>query len=265
MAILYIAAEARELEVFASRLTGLRPLKWPLDYAREGILDDRRILLVANGAGPKLAARALEIAIRAISAADLQSSLLESVICVGLCGALQPDLREGQIVVASEVKAASQVKPDAYAEVFPAWSIGTDLPFVSGAVVSQDRVASTAAEKADLRKRFGAVAVEMEASGVAARAKRAGLPFCCIKVVSDRADESFGIDLNRSRSRDGHISRVKIVLQGVAKPSLIPELFRLKRRADMAAGALGEFLVSCRSIIQPAGNVVPVDDSVDAN
>src|ERR1700728_4022774 len=141
MAIIYIAAEARELEFFASRLTGLRPLKWPLDYAQEGILDDRRILLAANGAGPKLAARALEIAIRAISAADLQSCVLEAVVCVGLCGALQPDLGEGQIVVATEVKAQDS------GEVFPAWAVGADQPFVSGTIVSQDRVASTAAEK----------------------------------------------------------------------------------------------------------------------
>ena len=32
----------------------------------------------------------------------------------------------------------------------------------------------------------------------------------------------------------------------------------------MAAGVLGDFLVSCRIYIQPAGGVVPVDDSVDA-
>jgi nucleoside phosphorylase len=172
---------------------------------------------------------------------------------------LDPNLREGQIVVATEVK------DGASSEVFPAWSIGAERPFVSGAIVSQDRVASTAAEKAALRGRFGAVAVEMEAFGVAARAKRAGLPFCCIKAVSDRADESFGIDFNKSRSPDGHISRVKIVLQGVARPSCIPELFRLKRRAEMAAGALGDFLVSCRFISQSTGSVVPADDAVDAH
>jgi adenosylhomocysteine nucleosidase len=259
MAILYIAAEASELQPFAARLTGRRPLKWPLDYAQEGILDGRRILLAANGAGPKLATRALEIAIRAISAADLQSSVLEAVFCVGFCGALQPDLREGQIVVATEIKAPGST------EVFPAWKVEAEQAFVSGTFVSQDRVAAAAVEKAELRDRFGAIAVEMEAFGVAARAKRAGLPFCCIKAVSDRADESFGIDVNRTRSPDGRISRVKIVLQGVARPSLIPELFRLKRRADLAAGALGDFLVSCRFIIQSAGSVVPVDDSVDAN
>lgn len=254
MALLFIAAEAGELKSLAAHLTGLRPVKWPIDYAQEGILDGRRILLAANGAGPKLAARALEIAIRAISAADLQSSLLEAVISVGLCGALDPALREGQVVVATQVCAPGTD------EVFTACSVEAEQPFVSGVFVSQDRIASTTREKAQLRERYSATAVEMESFGIAGRAKRANLPFCCIKVVSDRADESFKIDFNQSRSKEGRISRGKIVFKAVARPGVIPELFRLKRRAEMAAGALGDFLVSCRFNIQSAGNIVANDN-----
>jgi nucleoside phosphorylase len=257
MAILYIAAEASELHSFSNRLTGLRPLKWPLKYAQEGILDDRRILLAAHGAGPKLAAQCLEIAIRAIAAADLQSSRLEAVVSVGLCGALQLDLTENQIIVATEVRSPGSD------DNFSALPIETELPFVSAPILSQDRVAVTAAEKSQLREKFSAAAVEMEAFGVAARAKRAGLPFCCIKAVSDRADETFGMDFNEVRSPDGRISRGKIVVKVLARPGVIPELFRLKRRAEMAASALGEFLVSCRFNLQSAGIVVPADQSVD--
>ena len=66
MAILYVASEAVELEPMARLLTGVRKLKWPLAYAYEGVLEGRRLLLAANGAGPKLATRAVEVAIRAI-------------------------------------------------------------------------------------------------------------------------------------------------------------------------------------------------------
>ena len=103
MAVLFIAAEAAELKPFASQLTGLRKLNWPIDYAFEGISDGRRILLAANGAGPKLAAHATEVAIRAVTAADLSASRLEAVISTGFCGALDPGLKALQIVVASEV------------------------------------------------------------------------------------------------------------------------------------------------------------------
>jgi hypothetical protein len=92
----------------------------------------------------------------------------------------------------------------------------------------------------------GALAVEMEAAGVLARTKRAELPFYCIKVVSDRADEGFGFDLNGLRTIEGRISRGKIGIHALSHPSVLPELFRLKRRSERAAKALGEFLVSCR-------------------
>lgn len=239
MAILYVASDAAELKPFATYLTGLRPLKWPLAYAQEGILDGRRILLAANGAGPKLAAHAVEIAIRAVSAADLGSSPLEAVLSVGYCGALDPNLQQNQVVVATQVSEPSG------SEIFDCVPLQPIPEAVTGVILSQDRIAVTAADKADLF-RLGAVAVEMEAAGVARRAKRADLPFGCIKVVSDRADESFGFDLNLMRSADGHIERGKIVLWALKRPTIVPELLRLRSRTGRAAQVLGEFLASCR-------------------
>jgi nucleoside phosphorylase len=259
MALLFIAAEARELKPFAERLTGLRALKWPLDYAQEGILEGRRILLAANGAGPKLAAQALEIAIRAIAAADLQSSILEGVTSVGLCGALRADLQAGQVLVATNIKSADSD------ENLAACAVKSDVPFLMGNIVSQDRIVINGAEKLALGIRYDALGVEMEAIGVAVRAKRAALPFCCIKVVSDQTDESFGVDFNQCRTPDGHISRGKIIWKAIAMPRVIPEIFRLKRRADMAAGVLGDFLVSCRFSIQSANSVNAIDQRADAD
>src|SRR5437868_4369965 len=167
MAILYVAAEAMELEPFSALLTGVRKLKWPIDYAFEGVWEGRRVMLAANGAGATLAAQAVEIAIRAVTGAELSSSKLEAVVSTGFCGALDPELRECQIIVGTELldMAANST--------YECGSIDADSPFVSGLLVSQDRVANSAAEKEQLRKN-GALAVDMEAGGVAARATRAG-------------------------------------------------------------------------------------------
>src|SRR4051812_48252919 len=177
MAILYVAAEPAELKPFASTLTALRKLNWPIDYAFEGILEGRRLLLAANGAGPRLAAQAVEVAIRAVTAAELSSSKLDAVVSTGYCGALDPSLRECQVIVPTQV-----FDLDA-PETFECSQVDSDAQFVSGLMVSQDRIASYAADKQALQG-HGAVAIDMEAGGVAARAKRAGLPFYCIKVVS---------------------------------------------------------------------------------
>ncbi|HMJ62004.1 MAG TPA: hypothetical protein VK493_09590 [Bryobacteraceae bacterium] len=240
MAILYVASEAAELEPMAKLLTGVRKLKWPLAYAYEGVWEGRRLLLAANGAGPKLATRAVEVAIRAISSADLSSSALEAVVSTGFCGALDPALRESQIVL------ASQVLDWANKERYDCVQIEDGATAVPGLIVSQDRIAVDKEEKRCLWDSSGAAVVEMEASGVAARVKRAGLPFCCIKVILDRADESFAIDWNGMRNAEGRIARGKIVMHAVARPNLLPGLFRLKRRSEEAARVLGEFLVSSR-------------------
>jgi nucleoside phosphorylase len=245
MAILYVASESSELQPFAQMLTGLRKMNWPLDYAFEGILEGRRVMLAANGAGPRLAARAAEVAIRAVTVADLSSSKLEAVVSTGYCGALDPSLRESHIVVATQVLDLDR------AETFEAAPVVSDSEFASGIVVSQDRIATDAAEKQQLGQ--NAIAVDMEAAGVAARTKAAGLPFYCIKVVSDRADETFRIDFNRMRTKEGRLARGKISIHAATHPNLIGELFRLRKRTRDASRALGDFLVSCRINTVSAG------------
>lgn len=245
MAILYVASEAMELEPLAQLLTGLRKLKWPIAYAFEGIWEGRRVMLAANGAGPRLAVRAVETAIRAVSAAELSASRLEAVVSTGFCGALDSNLKENEMVVGTEVLDL------AINERYICAPVVSDSNFTSGIVVTQDRIANTAAEKTSLAP-CGAIAVDMESAAVAAHSKRANLPFACIKVVSDRADESFDWDLNNMRARDGRIARGKIGIYALTHPNKIAGLLRLRRRAGGAAKVLGEFLVSCR--VSPVPN-----------
>lgn len=247
MAILFVASEAFELKPLAERLTGLRSLKWPLDYAEEGVWQGKRYLLTANGAGPRLASHCVEVALRATSMAELSSSKLEGVVSTGLCGALDDSLEIGDIIEAVEI-----LRPDGQ-ERLPCLQVQCEREHKRGFVISADRVAGTIADKQKLRSE-GVLAVEMEASGSGQRAVAAGLPFCCIKAVSDRADEEFVMDFNRLRSTEGRFSRGKIIVYALMHPPTIPRLVSLRRRSQVAASALGAFLASCRfqfSDIQP--------------
>jgi adenosylhomocysteine nucleosidase len=237
MAILYVASEASELKPFAGYLTGLRKLKWPLDYAFEGVLDGRRMMLAANGAGPGLAAQAVEVAMRAVTVAELSSSRLEAVVSVGYCGALDPALKESQIVMATGILDA------ATSETISCSTLEGEA--IKGIVHSENRVVNSTSDKQQLRK-SGAIATEMEAAGVFARTRKAELPFFCIKCVTDLADESFPLDLNKMRTTEGRFSRGRIGSYAITHPKALPGLFHLKRRSEQAAQALGEFLVSCR-------------------
>ena len=115
-----------------------------------------------------------------------------------------------------------------------------------GVIASIDHIARTAAEKAELHA-TGAIAVEMEACGVAARAAARNVPFYCIKVVTDLAGEDMANDFNSALRPDGHFATMDILRSSLRQPLIrIPELLRLRKRCARAALLLGEFIADCR-------------------
>lgn len=227
--ILVIAAEGWEFDGVLRRAGAPRPFHCAVQWSR--IVDwlGARWLLAAHGAGPSLARYAARSALEALRASGREAS---AVISAGLCGALDPALRPGDIFVASSVNGRAASQPAA------------GLPFHSGPLVSQDRVASSAEEKNRLRT-DGACAVEMEAAGVSEAAGNHA--FFCIKSVSDAAAETFSIDFNAARDRFGRFLPASIVAQALKNPFRgVPELRRLRANSRIAVDSLGEFLGSCR-------------------
>lgn len=173
-------------------------------------------ILVANGAGRDLAQQAL---------ADKKD--VEGIVSTGFCGALDPRLQIGDIVVSSG-------------------GVQSRLRFTQGDVLTVDHVAVRAAEKRALRQQTGASAVEMEAAAVEAKAREWGVEYRCVKVVSDIAEEDMPLDFNRYRDAAGRFSRNRIALAAMARPfSVMPALMRLDRNCRIAAEKLGEFFADC--------------------
>src|SRR5262249_20900966 len=115
-----------------------------------------------------------------------------------------------------------------------------------GLICSIDHVAQTAGEKRRLRE-SGACAVEMEAGAVAEKAEERGLPFYCIRSVTDLANETMSNDFNRALRTDAHLDNIIILRRALVCPtSRVPELLRLRSRCVRAAEALGEFFAGCR-------------------
>jgi hypothetical protein len=87
----------------------------------------------------------------------------------------------------------------------------------------------------------------MESAAVAAKARELGLPFHCIKVVSDTAREDMPLDFNLYRDAAGRFSRSRIAFAALGHPfTTIPALLRLDRNCRLAADKLGEFFADCQ-------------------
>ncbi len=224
----FIAAERLEFSGLLRHVRNQKRIDCAIRFAIAGELHGSQVLLAAHGPGPELAGKATE--------ALLERGNIGALVSYGFCGALDPALSKGDVFAATEViGVAPALLPRAAAK-----------PYASGRLLSMDRVACTVEEKAQLRK-MGASAIEMEAAGVALRACRLGVPFYCIRVVSDGANHGFALDFNQVRDRDGRFSRAKIFAAAMRDPwRLVPELIALGRDTGKAAKVLGDFIASCR-------------------
>jgi len=221
--LLFVAADPMEFHGLAGLCRNLAPVDLRVDWARTADLHGEPILMIANGAGAKRAAAAIDVA-----------HDVRAVVNTGFCGALDPALRIGEIFVATAIRTTSLPAPR------------SKRPHVQGALISIDHVAQTAAEKHRLRAQ-GASAVDMEATAICERARACNLPFFCVRSVTDLAGETFANDLNAALRPDGHFDTMQILRSAMRHPfTRIPELVRLRRRCGIAARALGEFLADCR-------------------
>jgi len=230
MKLLVVAAEAREVQGILAHARRVRIAHVGADWARFASLGDHELLLVAHGAGPARAAAAVEPAAAVFHP--------DAIVCTGFCGALLESLGVASMVVATAAAGATGR--------FTAQAPAVARPHHCGLVSTIDHVAQSAEEKRDLR-RTGASAVDMEAAAVAERAAALGVPFYCIKSVTDLAGETLANDLNAALRPDGHFDTIRILGSVLGRPSArLPELLRLRSRSARAARALGDFFADCR-------------------
>ena len=110
------------------------------------------------------------------------------VVSFGLCGALDPALKVGDLVI-GEAVADDADSYDADAE----WvaRIAALLPEARvGRYARAEQPVATAADKAELRRRTGAIAVDLESFPIAKLARQFGVPFAVIRAVSDSAERT---------------------------------------------------------------------------
>src|SRR5690349_227538 len=153
MKLLLVASDPMEFPGLRSRATDVRRLSLGVDWACSARLGAHELIMTANGAGWARAAEAVDAAVR--------YSRPDAVINIGFCGALDDRLRHYDVVMATGIAA-----PDRNYAAAPVNDGGAR----KGIVCSTDHVVQTSAEKRRLRS-SGAIAVEMEAAGIAKRAE----------------------------------------------------------------------------------------------
>lgn len=153
------------------------------------ILDEKNVALVRSGIGKERASKAAERVILKFRP--------DTIISAGFCGALVEDLKVGDVVVSD---------------------------FSDGKIFCSNRPLFTCEEKMAAHHQHKAVVVDMESEGVAVIARRYGIDFFVVKVVSD-----------------GLRDEVPKLSLAVTSPF---KFVRFKRTLDIASKRLSEFLLN---------------------
>ena len=151
---------------------------------------------------------------------------IRGVISFGVAGGLDPTLKSGDVVVATEVLAGD-------ARWFAGLSLNDELlaslalgrrRVVRGGLAGVEKVIAARSIKAALHLETGAAAVDMESHIAAAYADEAGLPFAALRVISDPASRALPQLVTAAIKPNGDIDLRK-VLRGVARnPSTLRAL-----------------------------------------
>jgi nucleoside phosphorylase len=159
--------------------------------------DDKRIAFLRTGVGPKRAAVNIEEALQMIDCSQ--------ILVIGYAGALDPELKLGDLVVAKRALAFSldatnhdwdHIRLDGTfnltnCEMLLHTAKSANLPAYSGDVLTSAYVLGDPVHKHLLYDRFHASIVDMETAALARVAASRSVPLACIRVVSDEASDSF--------------------------------------------------------------------------
>jgi hypothetical protein len=112
-----------------------------------------------------------------------------------------------------------------------------NIPLSGGPLLSVDSPLRSPEAKRAAHRRTGAVAVDMEAAGVAEAAERLGIPWLAIKSVLDAVDEPLPGFLSGCTTPRGDL-RWRGVIWSLAVGGRRPALRRLAQASGLAALAL---------------------------
>jgi adenosylhomocysteine nucleosidase len=215
------------------RLAVITALKEELSSIKSAI-DSVNVLLIRGGVGSRSAASAAESAIAAHP---------RTIVSSGFCGGLLPGPQVGHVVVATRVLDGSgEGTPiDCDKAGVKQWLNLIEkagVPCHSGDLTSVSAAVTSVAAKAELARRSGAIAVDMESYAIASLAQKAGIPFLLLRSISDSSDDALPPEVGGFLDENGNVRAGQVAKFAIKGPRNIKMLMTLKSRSDKAVAGL---------------------------
>jgi len=163
-----------------------------------------------------------------------------ALISFGVAGALDPQLRPGDLLVADTIVSGDGNRYD----TTPAWSDGVARTFEAATTVRRGVIATTetpiitAEAKRSTGRALGAIAVDMESARVAAAAARGGIPFIAIRAIGDPASRDLPKAALAGLAPDGATRPAAVIAQLALRPWDLLSLIQLGKETARALKTL---------------------------
>ena len=158
----------------------------------------------------------------------LTKRLPKLVLTCGFAGGLNPELQSGDVVFMTGYPALEERLADADARL--------------ASFFSAPRIATTVAEKKQLREKTGADVVEMESGAILAVCRERQIPCAMVRAISDTAEEDLPLDFNALSKPDMSLDYGKLAWAIARAPWKIGALIQLHRKTSLAARQLADVL-----------------------
>lgn len=198
-----------------------------------------KIILCEGGIGFDNTAGAAETLIREAGPDMLVSS--------GFCGGIAPDLKVGDVVVATTVVVVSgtlvkevQVKIPVSCGSFVSQQAAGGSRVFGGLFAGTPAIMTKARLAAMLPPELQFQVVEMESAAVATVAMKNGIQFAGIRAVSDPFDEELDFSLDEFCDEQMRIRIPRVLMTIMRKPRIVPQLLRLARNSRIAGVSLAK-------------------------
>jgi adenosylhomocysteine nucleosidase len=152
------------------------------------------------------------------------------IVSAGFSGAVVSGLRVGDLVVGDDVCDGEGVCRPA------TWPVAA-APYPRGRLLTVSHIVGRPEEKRRLGEQSGAVAVDMESAVVARVCAEAGVPFGCLRAISDDVDTFLSESL-LTLLQGGGVNPARLLAALMRRPALIAELMRLGAHTRKAAKKL---------------------------
>jgi adenosylhomocysteine nucleosidase len=195
--------------------------------AADGWCRSRPVSILLTGIGRKNAEKSVR--------EFLATNATELVLTCGFAGGLNPDLQPGAVVVESADPEPQTPHSELQAKLLAAGAKPAKF-------FCAERIATTVAEKKQLRDKTGADAVEMESAAIHTVCRERGIPCATIRVISDTAGEDLPLDFNALAKPDQSIDFGKLAWAIGKSPGKISALMQLQKKTKFAAERLAEVL-----------------------